>query len=131
MESSKNGFNIGFDWVCPFPVTVTTRIITFLVGNPFLQTFICHCYWEGATPKVLIICFDDFFSSSLLLLADVFSLFCQFFGRGYIGPRDCFFLKLLPGTLTRIPTQSLPVRPKKCYLPNRKGLSSNHHFCRG
>ena len=29
----------------PFPVTVTTRIIPF---------FICHCYWEEATPKVYI-----------------------------------------------------------------------------
>ena len=42
----------------PFPVTVTTRTITFLVGNPYIFfTYILgmapsHCYWEGATPNI-------------------------------------------------------------------------------
>ena len=27
-----------------------TRISTFLVGDPY-KTFICHCYWERATPR--------------------------------------------------------------------------------
>ena len=31
----------------PLTVTVTTRIITFLVGDSY-KTFISHCYWEGA-----------------------------------------------------------------------------------
>ena len=35
----------------PHPVTVTTRIITFLVGDPY-KTFISHCYCEGAISKV-------------------------------------------------------------------------------
>ncbi len=37
--------------VAPLPVTVTTRIITFLVGDSYKPSF-CHCYWEGATPNV-------------------------------------------------------------------------------
>ena len=38
-------------WVWPPPrIPVTTRITIFLVGNPY-NTFIYHCYWEGATPK--------------------------------------------------------------------------------
>lgn len=35
----------------PYPVTITTRIVTFLVGDPY-KTFICHRYWEGGRPKV-------------------------------------------------------------------------------
>ena len=35
----------------PFPVIVTTRIITFLVGNPNLNLHF-HYYWEGGPPKV-------------------------------------------------------------------------------
>ena len=60
----KCGWYIGYG---PFPVTVTTRIIPFLVGNPYKPLFAtvtgqrtcctksesgkCHCYWAGATPK--------------------------------------------------------------------------------
>ena len=36
----------------PFPVIVTTRIITFLVGNPNLNLHF-HYYWEGGQPKLL------------------------------------------------------------------------------
>ena len=36
----------------PCPVTVTTRIIRFLVGDPYYKTFICDCYWEGEQPNV-------------------------------------------------------------------------------
>ena len=36
------------------PVTGTTRIITFLVGNPGIPitTSICHCYWDGYKPSI-------------------------------------------------------------------------------
>ena len=34
----------------PFPVIVTTRIITFLVGNPNLNLHF-HYYWEGGQPN--------------------------------------------------------------------------------
>ncbi len=39
-------------WVAPSQKleTVTTRIITFLVGNPYKPSF-SHCYCEGATSK--------------------------------------------------------------------------------
>ena len=39
---------------------MTTRIITFLVGDPDQKTFICHCYCEGATSKVYFFS-DGFF----------------------------------------------------------------------
>ena len=58
----------------PFPVTVTTRIVTFIVENPF-ETFICHCYWEGATPYSSCSCFIFPFGyvSSLDILASTLS----------------------------------------------------------
>ena len=37
----------------PLPVIVTTRIITFLVGNPNLN-FHFHYYWEGGQPNIYI-----------------------------------------------------------------------------
>ncbi len=36
--------------MAPLQVTVPTMIITCLVGEPYL-TFICQCYWEGATTQ--------------------------------------------------------------------------------
>ena len=50
---SKNERHIG--WVWPPPtIPVTTRIITFVVGDSGIpiNLLICHCYWEGATPKI-------------------------------------------------------------------------------
>ncbi len=42
----------GIPWMWPPPrMPVTTRIITFLIGNPY-KPLICHCYWEGATCNV-------------------------------------------------------------------------------
>ena len=40
----------------PHPVTVTTRIITFLVGNPYKPSFatFCHCYWVGGRSNLYI-----------------------------------------------------------------------------
>ena len=35
----------------PHPATVTTRIITFLVGNPYKSSF-ATVYWEGGQPKI-------------------------------------------------------------------------------
>ena len=39
----------------PFPVTVTTRIITFLVGNPNLNLHLPQASWEGTQPNLLSI----------------------------------------------------------------------------
>ena len=41
---------VGLFGLSPFPVIVTTRIITFLVGNPNLNLHF-HYYWEGGQPK--------------------------------------------------------------------------------
>ena len=39
----------------PFPgIIVTTRIITFLVGDPY-KTCICHYYWEGGQPRDMLV----------------------------------------------------------------------------
>ncbi len=27
-------------------------LLQFLLGNPYIQTLIYHCYWEGVTPKI-------------------------------------------------------------------------------
>ena len=46
---SKNPNYQSISWVWPLPrMPVTTRTITFLVGNPG----ICHCYWVGGRSKV-------------------------------------------------------------------------------
>ena len=38
----------------PFPVTVTTRIIPFLVGNPELNLHLSLESWEGGQPNVYV-----------------------------------------------------------------------------
>ena len=45
----KNTVSIGLS---PLPVTVTTRIITFLVGDPNLNLHLPQESWEGRQPKV-------------------------------------------------------------------------------
>ena len=40
----------GYLGLSPLPVRVTTRIITFLVGNPNLNLHF-HYYWEGGQPN--------------------------------------------------------------------------------
>ena len=32
-------------------VPAITRIIPFVVGNPYKPYFICDCYWVGSKPK--------------------------------------------------------------------------------
>ena len=44
------GWSLYLGW-SPFPVIVTTRIITFLVGNPILNLHF-HYYWEGGQPNL-------------------------------------------------------------------------------
>ena len=38
----------------PHPVTVTTRIITFLVGNPYKPSFVTVTGW-GVDPKYMVV----------------------------------------------------------------------------
>ena len=45
----------------PHPVTVTTRIITFLIGNPYKPSFVTVTGWGGRSnlllrPKDLLLC---------------------------------------------------------------------------
>ena len=37
-----------------FPVIVTTRIFYIVTGDPYKQIVICHYYWEGGRPKILL-----------------------------------------------------------------------------
>ena len=53
LEDFWNFFMV-FLGLSPFPVTVTTRIITFLVGDPELNLHF-HYYWEGGQPKVFLL----------------------------------------------------------------------------
>ncbi len=45
----------------PFPVTVTTKIVTFLVGDPELNLHLPQEYWEGGQPKWFFVpkCFSS------------------------------------------------------------------------
>lgn len=46
----KTCYNLG----CP-PVTVATRIMIYLVGDPYKHYIICHCYGRGTIhPKLLM-----------------------------------------------------------------------------
>lgn len=36
----------------PFLVVDTNRINIFLVGDPYVLTFICLCYWQGGQPQI-------------------------------------------------------------------------------
>ena len=54
-------FSRVFLGLSPLPVTVTTRIITFLVGDPNLNLHF-RCYWEGGQPKVFL---QDTFANPL------------------------------------------------------------------
>ena len=53
----------------PLPVTVTTRIITFSVGDPYEPS---HCYWEGATPNESLCFFVNNMRRSNFLFVDWF-----------------------------------------------------------
>ena len=51
---SADGFREGIHWVWPLPrIPVTTRIITFLVGNPDLNLYLPLLLGRGKTPKVI------------------------------------------------------------------------------
>ena len=46
------GWNPGSHAICEWILTVTTRIITFLVGDPYLNLHLPQASWEGGQPNV-------------------------------------------------------------------------------
>lgn len=50
VATKSNKYHLG---VSPLQVTVTT-VKSYMFSRGCLLDFICHCYWEGATPKVSI-----------------------------------------------------------------------------
>ena len=47
----------GICWVVPLPVAVTTRIITFLVGNPYKPSFVTVTGW-GVHRRYMFACWN-------------------------------------------------------------------------
>ena len=74
----------------PLPVRVTTRIITFLVGNPYKLHF--HYYWEGGQPNISQV-FDqiDHFPTHTIHVWYIYRQLVDFYGfhvGKYTSPMD-------------------------------------------
>ena len=59
----------------PRPVTVTTRIITFLIGNPYKPSFVTVTGWGGRSKVSGMFCLNDQWNfGSLAAVIQVFFL---------------------------------------------------------
>ena len=101
----------------PYPVTVTTRIITCLVGNPYKPLFTTVTGWGGRSKRYI----DTSTSNVFSIVMFVFRSVCFFFLKKSAA---IFFQKIPSLKLTQVP-ENRPSQRKHVFQPSIfRGYSS-------
>ena len=113
--------------LCPCPVTVTTRIITCLVGDPNLNLHLPLASWRGDNPtsRWLLMSSDVFVSQPEAISVSLVISFSTVFTIQPFGLRVCpevlCFLRIRPRKLTA-------GYPKWRHIWSRRYILKTHHF---
>ena len=80
-EMKKNSFAIGYTMaylgLSPCPVTVTTTVIQFLVGNPYKPSFVTVTGRRGQPKVYLFLCGCVYTLFDQAPFHDLFAMFCM------------------------------------------------------